>query len=56
MVHQKEKIEETLGHALILIRIMDMFQKDKDQERICYIQEHKIFEFLKTIITSQNIQ
>jgi hypothetical protein len=57
LVLQKEKIEETLGHAMILIKMMDVFDKDKKKPtKICYIEQHKIFEFLKTIIIGHNIQ
>ena len=57
LVLQKEKIEETLGHAIILIRLMEAFNENKKKPtKICYIEEPKIFEFLKTIIIGHNIQ
>jgi len=57
LVQQKEKIEETLGHALILIKTMEAFNEGKKwPKKMCYIQENKIFEFLKTIIIAHNIQ
>lgn len=57
LVQQKEKIEETLGHALILIKMMEAFSENKHQpEKILHIEECKIFELLKTIIIGYNIQ
>jgi hypothetical protein len=57
LVQQKEKIEETLGHALILIKTMEAFNESKKSpKKMCYIQDNKIFEFLKTIIIAHNIQ
>jgi len=57
LVQQKEKIEETLGHALILIKMMEAFDdKKKQPQKIIYIEEHKIAEFIKTIIIGYNIQ
>lgn len=57
LVQQKEKIEETLGHAFILIKMMEAFSDSKKEpEKICCVSENKIFEFLKTIIIGENIQ
>ncbi len=57
LVQQKEKIEETLGHAMILIKMMEAFnQEKKSPKKIFCINEQKVFEFLKTIIIGQNIQ
>lgn len=57
LVQQKEKIEETLGHAMILIKMMEAFnQEKKNPKKIFCVSEQKIFEFLKTIIIGQNIQ
>jgi len=57
LVQQKENIEETLGHALILIKMMEAFSNDRQQaKKILYIKENKIFEFLKTIIIGYNVQ
>lgn len=57
LVQQKEKIEETLGHAMILIKMMEAFNEEKKPpKKIFCIHEQKIFEFLKTIIIGQNIQ
>jgi valyl-tRNA synthetase len=57
LVQQKENIEETLGHALILIKMMEAFGNDRQQvKKILYIKENKIFEFLKTIIIGYNVQ
>ena len=51
LVQQKEKIEETLGHALIFIKMMDAFNDTKQNpHKIIYIEKNKIFELLKTII------
>jgi len=57
LVQQKEKIEETLGHALILIKMMEAFSESKKEpQKIFCISEQKIFEFLKTIIIGYNVQ
>jgi len=57
LVQQKEKIEETLGHAFILIKMMEAFDdKKKQPQKIVCIEEHKIAEFIKTIIIGYNIQ
>jgi len=57
LVQQKEKIEETLGHALILIKMMEAFSDGKKEpEKIFFISENKILEFLKTIIIGYNVQ
>ena len=57
LIQQKEKIEETLGHALILIKMMEAFSDSKKEpQKICCISEHKISEFLKTMIIGYNIQ
>lgn len=56
-MQQKEKIEETLGHALILIKMMEAFSDGKKEpEKIFFISENKILEFLKTIIIGYNVQ
>lgn len=57
LVQQKEKIEETLGHALILIKIMEAFEDGKNTpQKVLYINEEKIFEFIKTIIIGYKVQ
>ena len=57
LVQQKENIEETLGHALILIKMMEAFSNDRQQaKKILYIKENKIFEIIKTIIIGYNVQ
>ncbi len=57
LVLQKEKIEETLGHAFILIKMMEAFNDNKKQpEKIFCVDENRIFELLKTIIIGYNIQ
>lgn len=57
LTQQKEKIEETLGHAFILIKMMEAFNDKKQKtKKILYIEDHKIFEFLKTIIIGYNVQ
>lgn len=57
LVQQKEKIEETLGHALILIKMMEAFEEGKKApQKIFCIDESKIFEFIKTIIIGENVQ
>ncbi|MCX6823837.1 MAG: class I tRNA ligase family protein [candidate division SR1 bacterium] len=57
LIQQKEKIEETLGHALILIKMMEAFDDSKKQpQKIFCINENKVFEFLKTIIIGYNVQ
>ena len=57
LVQQKEKIEETLGHALIFIKMMDAFNDTKQHpHKIICIEKNKIFEFLKTIIIGYNVQ
>lgn len=56
-MQQKEKIEETLGHALILIKMMEAFNDSKiEPKKIFYIHEQKILEFLKTIVIGYNVQ
>jgi len=56
LVVQKEKIEETLGDALILIKMMEAFDDSKKwPEKIFCIHENKILEFLKTIIIGKSI-
>ncbi len=53
---QKEKIEETLGHALILIKTLEWFQEGKKETEIAIsVSEHKIFELLKAIIIGYNV-
>ncbi len=53
---QKEKIEETLGHALILIKTLEIFQEGKKETEVAItVNEHKIFELLKTIIIGYNV-
>ena len=57
LIQQKEKIEETLGHSLILIKMMEAFNDSKKEpQKIFCISENKIFEFLKTIIIGYNVQ
>ena len=57
LIQQKEKIEEMLGHALILIKMMEAFDDGKKSpEKMFCIDESKIFEFLKTVIIGYNIQ
>ena len=57
LVQQKEKIEETLGHAFILIKMMEAFADEKKEpQKIFCIDQHKIFEFLKTLIIGYNVQ
>jgi valyl-tRNA synthetase len=57
LIQQKEKIEETLGNALILIKMMEAFNDTKKEaQKVFYIQEQKILEFLKTIIIGENVQ
>lgn len=57
LIQQKEKIEETLGHAIIFIKIMKSFDESKKQpKKIFCIEENKILEFLKTTIIGYNIQ
>ncbi len=57
LTQQKEKIEETLGNALILIKMMEAFNdKKREPQKIFCIQEQKIMELLKTIIIGENIQ
>jgi len=57
LIQQKEKIEETLGNALILIKMMEAFDDSKKQpKKILCISENKILEFLKTIIIGYNVQ
>lgn len=57
LIQQKEKIEETLWHALILMKMMDAFDDTKKSpEKILCIEEHNIFEFLKTVIIWYNVQ
>ena len=57
MIQQKENIEETLGNALILIKMMEAFNDGKKEpKKILHINENKIFEFLKTIIIGYNVQ
>lgn len=57
LVQQKEKIEETLGHALILIKMMEAFNDSKKEpQKIFCTQQNKLFEFLKTIIIGENVQ
>ena len=56
LILQKEKIEETLGHALILIKMMEAFDDGKKAPKKMFcISEYKILEFLKTIIIGKNI-
>lgn len=57
MTQQKEKIEETLGHALILVKIMEAFNESKKEpEKIFCVDEQKILELLKTVIIGENVQ
>lgn len=57
LIQQKEKIEETLGHAMILIKMMEAFNDSKKQpQKILCISEYKMLEFLKTIIIGYTIQ
>lgn len=57
LVQQKEKIEETLGHAMILIKTMEAFgESKKETKKIFCAHENKIFEFLKTIIIGYKVQ
>lgn len=57
LIQQKEKIEETLGNAMILVKMMEAFDEGKKQpEKILCIGENKIFDFLKTITIGHNVQ
>ena len=57
LIQQKENIEETLGHALILIKMMKAFDDNKKQtQKIMCVEEHKLLEFIKTIIIGYNVQ
>ena len=57
LIQQKEKIEETLGHALIFIKMMDAFNDTKQNpHKIIYIEKNKILELLKTVIIGYNVQ
>lgn len=56
LIQQKEKIEETLGNALILIKMMESFDEKKEPKKILCIDENKILEFIKTIIIGYNVQ
>ena len=53
---QKEKIEETIGNALILVKIMEAFDTNKKQlNKKIYIQDNKIFERTKTMSIWESI-
>ncbi len=57
LVQQKEKIEGTLGNALILMKMMEAFNEKKHEpKKICTITNTNMLEFLKTIITGESIQ
>lgn len=57
LVQQKEKIEEILGNAMILIKMMNAFNESKKEpKKIFCINENRISEFLKTIIIGYNVQ
>lgn len=57
LIQQKEKIEETLGNALILIKMMEAFDESKKwPEKIFCINEQKILDFIKTMVIGYDIQ
>lgn len=57
LVHQKENIEERLGHAFILIKMMELFDDNKKQpQKIFCVHEYEILEFIKMIIIGYNVQ
>lgn len=57
LVLQKKKIEDILGHGLILIKMMEAFNDTKKEpKKIFSINEQKLFEFLKILVIGENIQ
>ncbi len=57
LIQSKEKIEETIGNGLILIKMMEAFNEGKQQpDKAIYIAENKKIDIFKTIITGNNVQ
>lgn len=57
LTQQKEKIEETLGNAMILTQTLQIYnKKKKETNNSIYIHEQNIFELCKTIMIGHNIQ
>jgi len=57
LTQHKEKIEETIGNGLILIKMMEAFnEKKQTTKKILYTKEDAILNVFKTIITGYNVQ